>query len=939
MPRRPHHEAQGGKPSPSIALNSLNAKQRDAVMYSQSPTLLIQAGPGSGKTRTLIYRISYHITAGLAPGSLLAMTFTNKAAEELQERIIALLGDRGKGIVAGTFHSICLRLLRRYADRIGLHPNFSILDADDAEQYIADCASRIDCHVPRRTLVTFISKSKSLQIEPERLVEVAAEVLTSQHLPMAGQIAAVYAVYRDRLLDDNLVDFDDLLLQGLKLLRCHPQALGHVRAIFVDEFQDTSGLQYDLIKEMARNSKLTVVGDSDQSIYGWRQADSRNARKLLEDFPGCGVIALDTTYRSTECITEICKHIIAQDVAEATYIAQEIERLLHASNGMLKYNDVAILARRNAQREPVEKALLASGIPYRVVAGSSVIDRKEAKDMLAFFALAVGVEGAVERMAVQRCVNLVYHISQKEYERPAGSKRRPPKKSINSLITLSAQRGLSLLNAAQQAISKRQLPQLTTELRDMLKVVDSARQEFETTRTISSTLLAITTALDLEAFIHREHGDKPHEERRRVQVVRDVVEMGAAFDSKANVDGDADVLRRFLDMSTIGPGGTTRGSNNGLEWPIVFVIGLEDTEMPSSIHGQSELTPERLAEERRTLYVGLTRSAMVLEMTWHRKPGLGASRVSRFLHRVPHECYSDQKYMRLDRANWLLFGKLLDRPVPAKTGMDGDHLPPDALAAEEELKQRAERKVLDSKVLLALHGGFVGAKNVPSSKPAEEEQLAVTTARKHQLIPDHVEASRENARKKIKKTAALDGQRKITDMLRVFRGCPEIEAICDDDEISEGFDEKEKPRATSQSPRKRSTLAFTTWTGTQHRHSTMIDSSNFETLDGAQPAQSIILENQSFENQSLNTCSTADQCPILDSRVPGAPQLQPESNSRPSSGQSPPRLQESIPARTPILRKISRPVNSFVVEHSSGQSSRPRRLGARPARLPVVESL
>ncbi|KXS19186.1 P-loop containing nucleoside triphosphate hydrolase protein [Gonapodya prolifera JEL478] len=833
-------------PIRAALLANLNSKQRDAVLFSHSTALLIQAGPGAGKTRTLTARIAHQLTMGVQPDAVIAMTFTNKAAEELQERLVSVLGDGGKGVTAGTFHSVCLRFLRRYPDRVGLRPNFAILDADDAEHYVTESASRFDCQLPRRQLVTAISKAKSLQVPPEYLVGKAAEILSPSHLPMAGQVAVVYGAYQNRLKSDNLVDFDDLLLYGLKLYRDHPETVEHIRHVFVDEFQDTSGLQYALINAMAKDCMLTVVGDSDQSIYGWRQADATNARKLMNDFPGCGFVALDTTYRSTESITNVCKHLIAQDlsrpsppsfstvhgrgplplllsfptdIAEANFVAQEIDRLIRASHGMLKYGDIAVLARRNVQRDPVERALLSLGIPYKVAAGSSVIDKKEAKDMLAFFSLVIGVDGAVERMAMQRCVNLVHHISWKEYERPSGSKRRPPRKSINALITYAGQRKLGLLNAARDAVAKKAISQLVGDLRALLRVVDSAREEFERTKAISPTLAVVSEVLDMDAFIHREHSDKPHEERRRLQVVHDLIDMGGAFDARANEGGDHEIVRRFLDMATMGSGVgrgsgdlvtlATLHSSKGLEWPVVFAIGLEDSEMPSSIHGHSELTPARLAEERRTLYVGLTRAAMILEMTWHRKHGVGASQMSRFLRQIPKDCYIERKHLRLRREDWILFGKLLGRQVPDKVGLDGEYLPEEARRAEEEeISEKPERKELEPEVLIALHGGFVGAKSVKSSN------VEVFSARgqKRDRIEDSISRVIPVPSKKSKKGKVSDGQRRITDLFPIFcrNGEKEDEITDDEDDskkVSSGS-KRESPPPLMWSPGKRTSLTF-----------------------------------------------------------------------------------------------------------------------------------
>ncbi|HQX63000.1 MAG TPA: UvrD-helicase domain-containing protein, partial [Thermomicrobiales bacterium] len=396
----------------STLLQDLNAEQRAAVTTTDGPVLIV-AGPGSGKTRVLTVRIANLIQGhGVAPWNILAVTFTNKAAREMRERVKHLVGDRARWVMLGTFHGFCARVLRQYGHLIGVDPRFVIYDDGDQMGAVKSAMDQLDIspkHFSPRAILSTISRAKSLNIGP-------TEFTDSVESYFEEVVARVYPVYQQTLRRRQALDFDDLLTTALRLLYESPEALAALRNryhyVLVDEYQDTNRIQYLLVKELAAEHRnICVVGDPDQSIYGWRAADIRNILTFKEDFPDAVEIHLEENYRSTPEILSAADGVIRENVQridrklrtsnragekivlrecfdeaqEARYVVEEIQRL--TERGQCTGSDIAVLYRTNWQSRPIEEALIRASIPYQLIGGVRFYERKEIKDALALLRL------------------------------------------------------------------------------------------------------------------------------------------------------------------------------------------------------------------------------------------------------------------------------------------------------------------------------------------------------------------------------------------------------------------------------------------------------------------------------------------------------------------------------------------------------------------------
>ncbi|HEX9061942.1 MAG TPA: UvrD-helicase domain-containing protein, partial [Clostridia bacterium] len=409
-------------------INGLNKEQKDAALHVDGP-LLILAGAGSGKTRVLTHRIAYLVMEkGVHPASILAITFTNKAAREMKERVERLLGEESRDMWISTFHSICVRILRRDIDKLGYERSFVIFDTSDQQSLIKSCLKELalnDKNFPPKASLEVISKAKNEMMGPDAFMKAYAGDFRM------SKFAKIYELYQKKLKQNNAVDFDDLILLTINLFNENPNILDYYqrkfRYVMVDEYQDTNTVQYVFVSLLAgRHKNLCVVGDDDQSIYGWRGANIRNILDFEKEFKGCKTIKLEQNYRSTGNILEAANHVIRNNTGrkqkklwtenskgemiksflggnehdEASYISYEINRL---RDGGKNFKDFAVLYRMNAQSRVIEERFLREGIPYKIVGGLRFYDRKEIKDILAYLRV---IQNPSDDVSIRRIINV-----------------------------------------------------------------------------------------------------------------------------------------------------------------------------------------------------------------------------------------------------------------------------------------------------------------------------------------------------------------------------------------------------------------------------------------------------------------------------------------------------------------------------------------------------
>ena len=608
-------------------LDHLNPEQRKAATHVDGP-LLILAGAGSGKTATMTHRIAYLIEQGVSPYQILAVTFTNKAAGEMRERVEKLVG-RCPGMWIMTFHAMSLRILREHCERIGYQHNFVVYDTIDQKTLIKTIMKEqnIDAKLyPQAYLSAAISKQKEHDVSPREYLETEADNFRSK------VIGSVYRAYQEQLKRNNAMDFDDLLVNALHVLRDNPDILAdyqhRFRYILVDEYQDTNHIQYEIIRLLAKaRQNLCVVGDDDQCIYQWRGADISNILNFEKDFPQARVIKLEQNYRSYGNILAAAHSVIRNnrgrkakklwtdkeagdkivyrrcdsDKEEAYYIAQEIDLL---KNGQRTYDDFAILYRTNAQSRLFEDALKRRGIPYQILSGFSFYERKETKDMICYMRLFVN---PADDLALKRVIN--------EPKRGIGAV------TLGKLEALARVHGLSLLDILSQDEISYSLPAKAQKaVGEMVRIIRLCAQEKENLRVsdIYDQLLVksgylkaleaedtqeaasrIENLMDFKSFIYDYEKEKEDTDEKATL---------EEFLEKVATNGDADKLEEGTGKVTL----MTMHSAKGLEFPIVFLPGMEDGLFP----GHRALDNENgMEEERRLCYVGMTRAREKLFLT------------------------------------------------------------------------------------------------------------------------------------------------------------------------------------------------------------------------------------------------------------------------------------------------------------------------------------
>jgi DNA helicase-2/ATP-dependent DNA helicase PcrA len=664
---------------PALELESrLNPEQLDAATTTEGP-LLILAGAGSGKTRVLIHRIAHILASGRArPWQIFAVTFTNKAAKEMRDRLTHLLGPSARDAWIGTFHALSARMLRMEGHRLGYTSSFTIYDADDSKRLIKAVMDRQgggERTVKAATVSAVaheIDRAKNAGLGPEAFAQAAS----SHDSPHRREARRVYPKYEEALRRANAMDFGDLLLRAVELLAHHPEAHARFaerfRYVMVDEFQDTNRVQYDLLKTLVRDhGNLAVVGDDDQSIYRWRGADVTNILGFADAYPDAKVVKLETNYRSTGHILTAANSVIrhntrrhskalrtdAADGApvalalvmrsehEADLVAQTIADRVRDHGA--SWGEFAILYRLNAQSRPFEEAMMRARIPYRLFGGTGFYERMEVKDIVAYLRLTANPN------------------SRQDFTRVVGTPNRGiGAKTVDRLRTAAEPLGLEgahMLDAPDDALSAAGLSKgAIKKLRALGALLRSLRDFAETA---SATEVAQRAIEDIEYFAHLERSDPPSAEDR-IANVSELVSSIAEFEARVDEDGAYDPeaeqaglglagartpLQAFLDQASLVSADDRAPSDDavslmtlhtakGLEFPVVFLVGMEERTFPSQ-RAVDDLDPEALEEERRLCYVGMTRAQRELVLTaarFRRMYGREEVRVpSRFLGELP----------------------------------------------------------------------------------------------------------------------------------------------------------------------------------------------------------------------------------------------------------------------------------------------------------------
>ncbi|MGL5257322.1 MAG: ATP-dependent helicase [Proteocatella sp.] len=631
-------------------LELLNIEQREAVTTLEGP-LQILAGAGSGKTRVITYRIANLIENGIYPGEILALTFTNKAAREMKSRLEELLQNDVNAMWIGTFHSMCLRILRRYIDRLGYTSNFVIYDSYDQTTLLKECmkqANVISDTMKPAYFSSVISSAKDELISPQKYEEKYALDTKTKF------VAKVYKLYQEKLKKSNAVDFDDIIVLTIKLLKENKDVLeqyqNKFKHILVDEYQDSNHAQYILINLLAQKYRnLCVVGDDDQSIYGWRGADIRNILEFEKDYADARIIKLERNYRSTDKILNAANSVIEKntgrkskklwtdkmsdvkveikknysDKDEAVFISQEIQRLTSVQNH--NYSDIAILYRTNVQSRLIEENLLKKNIPYNIYGGLKFYDRKEIKDLMAYLKV---ISNPTDDIALKRIINV--------------PKRGIGAKTIEKIQDKADITGEALYSAMIEVDSMDFSAKLKNTLRNFVIMINSFRSMAE----IMPVSEVIDKIIENTNYLSEFESEGETEYQTRLENIKELISVSEEY-QKNNPDknlsdfltdislsSDIDKMQDSEDIVTL----MTIHSAKGLEFPVVFLAGLEEGIFPIN---RALINESQIEEERRLCYVGMTRAEEKLYLTYATERNMFGKttnqRASRFLEDIPAE--------------------------------------------------------------------------------------------------------------------------------------------------------------------------------------------------------------------------------------------------------------------------------------------------------------
>ncbi|PWA10332.1 DNA helicase PcrA [Pueribacillus theae] len=640
-------------------LEGLNPEQLEAVRTVEGP-LLIMAGAGSGKTRVLTHRIAYLIQEkNVAPWSILAITFTNKAAREMKERVSHLIGAVAEDIWISTFHSLCVRMLRRDIDRIGINRSFTILDAADQLTAIKQVMKELNIDTkkfnPRSILGTISSAKNEL-----RTAKDFSELHSEAFDPYKSVVSDVYTEYEKKLLKNSALDFDDLIMTAIHLFTQAPDVLEFYQRKFhylhVDEYQDTNRAQYLLVQMLSdRHKNLCVVGDSDQSIYRWRGADIQNILSFEEDYPDAKVILLEQNYRSTKTILNAANEVIANNLNrkvkklwtdneegnkityyrgdserdEAYFVASEIGKMLKEKGR--NYRDVAVLYRTNAQSRVIEEIFVKANIPYTIVGGTKFYDRKEIKDLLAYLRLIANPD---DDISLERIINV--------------PKRGVGASSVEKVMQYAADNDVTMVVALQEI----EQIGLTKRAENALAELGNLLSNFTKMQEYLTVSELVEEVLDKTGYRDMLQNEKTIEAESRLENINEFLSVALEFEKASE---DKSLIAFLTDLALVADIDRLDGddekpddavtlmtlhSAKGLEFPVVFLVGLEEGVFP---HSRALFEEEEMEEERRLAYVGMTRAEEQLFLTNCRMRTLfgrtNMNPVSRFIQEIPEEFF------------------------------------------------------------------------------------------------------------------------------------------------------------------------------------------------------------------------------------------------------------------------------------------------------------
>lgn len=672
-------------------LDTLNPAQREAVEKTEGPVLIL-AGAGSGKTKVLTTRMAYLIEdKGVQPPNILAITFTNKAANEMRERVEQNIGSETKEMWISTFHSCCVRILRKDINKIGYNRSFVIYDAADQVTLVKDCLKELnlsDKVFEPKAVISAISGAKDKLYTPKQFKDIN---MADNRM---SKIADIYALYQDRLKRNSALDFDDLILKTVELFKANEEVLAYYRSrfryIMVDEYQDTSKAQYELIKLLAReHQNICVVGDDDQSIYGWRGADIRNILEFEKDYDNVHVVKLEQNYRSTQVILDAANKVISNnierkrkklwsekkegelikiqltgsEIEEADFIADSIAQI--ARKEKRPYKDFAVLYRANAQARPVEDALNRSQIPYNIYGGTKFYERKEIKDLLAYLRV---IQNPQDDISIKRIINVPRRgIGLRTIEKIEDRANLKQESIYSVLIDIETNSDIS--TKARASISG---------FVDIIGTLRTIKEVYPVSKLIEKVLDTTGYMDELVEIRNKNEKDltgKGEEAQDRIDNLREFISIALEFESSNDENYENKDLETFLTSIALTSESNDEEDNDrislmtihtskGLEFPVVFLIGMEEGLFPIS-RAIKSLSDSQIEEERRLCYVGITRAKEELYMSLTEKRTLyGKTNVaiaSRFMEELPEECierlYKVKKELSYSKASYNMLDK------------------------------------------------------------------------------------------------------------------------------------------------------------------------------------------------------------------------------------------------------------------------------------------
>ena len=638
-------------------MEGMNDRQKEAVLHTEGP-LLILAGAGSGKTRVLTHRTAYLIEEkGVNPYNIMAITFTNKAAGEMRERIDELVGYGSESVWVSTFHSTCVRILRRYIDRIGFSTNFTIYDADDQKTLMKDICKRLSIDTKIYKEKMFLNVISHLKDE---LVDPITFSLQAQGDYVKQKQAQVYQEYQAALRNNNALDFDDLIVKTVELFKTDADVLDYYnerfRYIMVDEYQDTNTAQFQLIRLLAKKYKnLCVVGDDDQSIYKFRGANIYNILNFEKEFPDAEVIKLEQNYRSTGNILNAANGVISNNVGrkekvlwteneegekidfkefdtayeEADYVAGDIQKKV--KKGQYHYKDCAVLYRTNAQSRLFEERFIVSNIPYKIVGGVNFYARKEVKDLLAYLKT---IDNARDDLAVRRIINV--------------PKRGIGATTLNRVQDYAIEKEINFYTALKMAEDIPSLGRSAAKIKPFVTFIQAMRSKLE----FMSPSQILEDIIEETGYVAELEAEDTDEARARIENINELVSKVVSYEeSEENptLSGFLEEVALVADIDSLDDESDyvvlmTLHSAKGLEFPQVYLAGMEDGLFPSYMSIASDNPTEEIEEERRLCYVGITRAKENLAITAARSRMIRGetqyNRVSRFVKEIPRELLS-----------------------------------------------------------------------------------------------------------------------------------------------------------------------------------------------------------------------------------------------------------------------------------------------------------